>query len=222
MAHRFSSFVKQLKPSCLYSAGNVSPRREFLAPFDWRSGDFFSPGLFWLHDMARMMRWYATLGVPYDAYVCDTSFTHVRKHIRSRTKTLDRMLQEAATVASNGGVVGYWTYPLGHGALVPSRMRKAVAVRNFIEERKDLFLHTGSAHWTAILVSDPSSPTFGGNNVEGAHKALAALHRSPDVMDETGITDALPHDLIVLPNSPVSIPKQPRDWRRLSGQAASC
>ena len=55
-----------------------------------------------------------TLGVPYDAYVCDTSFTHVRKHVRSRSKTLDRMLQEAATVACNGDAVGYWTYPLGN------------------------------------------------------------------------------------------------------------
>jgi hypothetical protein len=199
---RFCAFIKELKPSCLYSAGNVSPRREFLAPFDWRSGDFFSPGYFCLHDMARMMRWYGTLGLPYDAYVCDTSFTHARKDVRSRSKTLPRMLQEAATVAANGGAVGYWTYPLGNGALVPSRMRKAIAVRKFIEERRDVFLHTTSAQWTAILVSDPSAPTFGGAAVEGAHKAMAALHRSPDVMDETGVTKDMPHDLIVLPEQP--------------------
>ena len=69
---RFSRFLKELKPDIAYSAGNVSARREFAAPFDWRSGDFFSPGLFSLHDMARMMRWYGTMDLPYDAYVCDT------------------------------------------------------------------------------------------------------------------------------------------------------
>ena len=201
---RFNAFVKKLKPSCLYSAGNVSPRREFLAPFDWRSGDFFSPGYYNLPDMARMMRWYDTLGVPYDAYVCDTSFTHVRKHVRSRTKTLDRMLQESVTVAANGGAVGYWTFPLGNGAFVPSRMRKAVAVRCFLAEREDLWCHTRSASRTAIVVSDPATPNFGGESVEGAHKALAALHRSPMLMDETGLAAAASElDLIVLPEQAV-------------------
>ena len=199
---QFRNFVKSLKSDCVYSAGNVSPRREFAGPFDWRSGDFFSPGFFHLHDMARMMRWYGTLDVPYDAYVCDTSFTHVRKHIRSRTKPLDRMLQEAATVAAAGGQVGYWTYPLGNGAWVPSRMRKAVAVRRFLAEREDLFVGSRSEKWTAILVSDPASHNFGGPNVEGAHKALAALHCSPDVMDESAVTAAMPYDLIVLPEQP--------------------
>lgn len=178
---RFNAFIKDANPQCAYSAGNVSPRQEFLAPFDWRSGDFFSPGFFLLHDMSRMMRWYSTLGVPYDAYVCDTSFTHVRKHVRSRTKTLQRMLQEAATVAVNGGAVGYWTYPTADGALVPSRMNKARAVRQFLREREDVLLHTHGAGLTAMLVSDPATPTFGGANVEGAHKALAALHLSPEI-----------------------------------------
>lgn len=200
---RFNGFVKSLKPSCAYSAGNVSPRREFLAPFDWRSGDFFSPGFFYLHDMARMMRWYDTLGVPYDAYVCDTSFTHVRKHVRSRTKTLDRMLQETATVAANGGTVGYWTYPTGDGAFVPSRMAKARQVRQFLKAREDVFLHTRPAGWTAIVVTDPATPTFGGGSVEGAHKALAALHRSPELMDETGVFANMPHRLVVLPEQSV-------------------
>ncbi|MHB9133285.1 MAG: alpha-L-fucosidase [Armatimonadota bacterium] len=200
---RFNDFIKSLKSECIYSAGNVSPRREYLAPFDWRSGDFFSPGFFLLHDMARMMRWYGTLGVPYDAYVCDTSFTHARKNIRSRTKTLPRMLQEAATVAANGAAVGYWTYPTGDGAFIPSRMDKARAVRQFLKEREDVFLHTHSAQWTAILISDPSTPTFGSGNIEGCHKALSALHRSPDLMDETGITDEMAYDLIVVPEQAV-------------------
>ncbi len=196
---RFNGLVKSLKPDCAYSAGNVSPRREFLAPFDWRSGDFFSPGFFCLHDIARMMRWYDTLGVPYDAYVCDTSFTHVRKGVRSRTKTLDRMLQEAATVAANGGAVGYWTYPTGDGALVPSRMEKARQVRQFLKAREHVFLYSRPVDWTAIVITDPATPAFGGGNVEGAHKALAALHRSPELMDETGVTADMPHRLVVIP-----------------------
>lgn len=200
---RFNSLVKSLNPDCLYSAGNVSPRREFLAPFDWRSGDFFSPGFFHLHDMARMMRWYGTLGVPYDAYICDTSFTHVRRHVRSRTKTLDRMLQEAATVAANGGAVGYWTYPTGDGALVPSRMEKAKQVRRFLKEREAWFLHSSTVPWTAIVVTDPAAPTFGGESVEGAHKALAALHRSPQLMDESGVSAQMPFALAVLPEQSV-------------------
>jgi len=204
---RFCAFVKSLKAGCVYSAGNVSPRREFAAPFDWRSGDFFSPGFFWLHDMARMMRWYGTLDVPYDAYICDTSFTHARKQVRSRTKTLDRMLQEAATVAAAGGQVGYWTYPLGNGAWVPSRMRKAIAVRKFLKQREALFVRSASARWNAILASDPSCETFGGPGIVGAHKALAALHRSPDVMDETGVADGIPYDLVVLPEQPILDPR---------------
>jgi hypothetical protein len=200
---RFRNYVKSLKPGCVYSAGNVSPRREFAAPFDWRSGDFFSPGFFTLSDMARMMRWYGTLDTPYDAYVCDTSFTHARSQVRSRTKTLDRMLQEAATVAAAGGAVGYWTYPLGNGAWVPSRLRKAIAVRRFIKARERLFVHSSSARWTAILVSDPGTPTFGGANVEGAHKALAALHRSPDILDESAISAGMPYDLVVVPEQAV-------------------
>jgi hypothetical protein len=199
---RCNGFIKKLKPDCVYSAGNVSPRREFLAPFDWRSGDFFSPGFFNLHDMARMMRWYGTLDVPYDAYICDTSFTHGRKHVRSRSKTVERMMQESATVAANGGSVGYWTYPTGDGALVPSRMRKAIAVREFLAEREELFLHAHSASRTAIVVSDPASPSFGGNGVQGAHKALSALHHSPDIMDESGLVVDVPYDLIVLPEQP--------------------
>jgi hypothetical protein len=200
---RFSKFVKTLKPDCLYSAGNVSPRREFAAPFDWRSGDFFSPGHHPIQDMARMMRWYGTLAVPYDAYICDTSFTHARKQVRSRSKPLQRMLQEAATVAANGGMVGYWTYPLGNGAWVPSRMKKAITVRKFLEERKELFLHTQSAQWTAILATDPSMLTFGNAGIVGAHKALAALHRSPDIMDETGFDADLSYDLAVVPEQAV-------------------
>jgi len=196
---QFNNFVKSLKPDCVYSAGNMSARREFAAPFDWRSGDFFTPHLFDLNDIARMMRWYGTMEAPYDAYVCDTNFAMTRPEVRSRTKTLDRILQQAAVVAANGGAVGYWTFPFGNGALVPSRMRKAIATRKFIQAREDLFIGSSSAAWTAILISDPACGVFGGPAGEGAHKALAGLHRSPDIIDETGVTDAMPYDLLVLP-----------------------
>ncbi|MBS3763735.1 MAG: alpha-L-fucosidase [Planctomycetes bacterium] len=200
---RFSGFVKDLKANCVYSAGNVSPRREFLGPFDWRSGDFFSPGNFNLHDIARMMRWYSTLPVPYDAYICDTSFTHKRKTVRSRTKTLDRMLQEAATVASNGGAVGYWTYPLGNGAFVPSRMGQAKRVRRFLKKRESMFLHTVPVHWVAIVSSDPGAPALGDPGICGAHKALAALHRSPVIVDETALSVDMDFALLVLPEQSI-------------------
>lgn len=203
---RCNAYIKKLKPDCLYSAGNVSPRREFLGPFDWRSGDFFSPGFFNLHDIARMMRWYSTLGVPFDAYVCDTSFTHVRKHVRSRSKTVERMMQEAATVATNGGAVGYWTYPNGNGAWVPSRMKKAVAVRRFVGEREDVFVHTTPHPETAIVVTDPATDTFGGGGVSGAHKAMASLHRSPVVMDESGLGTDFAYRVAVVPEQAVVAP----------------
>lgn len=200
---RFRNFVKSLKADCLYSAGNVSPRREFLAPFDWRSGDFFSPGFYTLQDMARMMRWYGTLGVPYDAFVCDTSFTHARKAVASRSKPLMRMCQESATIAANGGVVGYWTYPLGNGAMVPSRVEKNRQVLRFLKDRDSVFLHTDSAKWTSILSSDPASGINGAGSAGGAHKAMVALHLSPDLMDETGVTGTMPYDLIIVPEQAV-------------------
>jgi len=200
---RFCAFIKSLKPDCLYSAGNVSTRREFAAPFDWRSGDCFSPAGFDIKGIAFCANWFGSLGAPYDVYLCDTSFIGSRLQVRSRSKTLDRMLQEAAIVAANGGAVGYWTYPLGNGAFVPSRMRKAVAARRFLEERQKVFLHTESLPWTAVLSTDPASPTFGGSGVEGAYRVFTALHRSPDVMDETGVTNKMPHKLIVLPEQHV-------------------
>ena len=201
---RFNGFVKALKPSCVYSAGNVSPRREYLAPFDWRSGDFFSPGFFLLHDMARMMRWYGTLGIPYDAVHLPVPVLRMCGNTcAAAARTVERMQQEAATVAANGGTVGYWTFPLGDGALVPSRMEKAKAVRRFLQAREEQLLHTHSVQWTAIAVTDAATPTFGGANVEGAHKALAALHRSPELMDETGICAEMPYDLLVIPEQAV-------------------
>jgi hypothetical protein len=199
----FSAYVKEKNPNCLYSAGNVSARREFAAPFDWRSGDFFSPGFFNLQEIAHMMRWYGTLDVPYDAYVCDTNYTHARPGETSRSKPLDRMLQEVSTVAANGGAVGYWTYPSGAGALTPSRMRKAARVREFLREREAVFLDTRTLGWTGIVASDPAMPRPGCEAVRGASKALSALHRSPDIMDEAALEGELRYDLLVLPEQGV-------------------
>jgi len=112
-------------------------------------------------------------------------------------------MQEAATVAASGGKVGYWTYPTPNGAFVPSRIEKARQVRELIREREGVLLHTESAHWTGIVVTDPSTPTLGTDGVRGAHKALAALHRSPDIMDESGLLVDMPYDLLVLPEQPV-------------------
>ena len=79
---KFRALIKSLKPSCMYSAGNVGARREFGQAFDWRSGDWFSPNNHRLHASIAMRR-YTNLGVPYDAFTCDTVFVHSRPQIRA-------------------------------------------------------------------------------------------------------------------------------------------
>lgn len=208
---RFRDYVKQLKPSCLYSAGNISTRSEFNGLFDWRSGDWFSPNNHRLH-MSLAMRRYATLGLPYDGYVCDTVFVHTRRDLRSRTKPLDRILQEGATILANGGKWGYWTYPMPNGALVPSKMRQARDAAAFARERQDLCRDTESVPWTAILHAEPSS------NMEftsdGAGKALVALHRSPLLIDEMQLADDMPYEMIVAAEQTVLEPQTARQLER--------
>jgi len=197
---RFNAYIKSLKPDCLYSAGNVSPRQEFLAPFDWRSGDWFSPNNHRVL-MSISMRRYTTNGIPYDAFTCDTAFIHGWPQFRARSKPLDRMLQEGATLLANGGKWGYWTYPMPNGALVPSKMRKAKIASEFAYARREVVNGTESARWTAILDGEryPGVLPWGRNNVIGAAKALIALHRSPDLLDESLLASDMPYDLIVAP-----------------------
>lgn len=196
---KFRTLIKSLKPDCMYSAGNVGARREFGQVFDWRSGDWFSPNNHRLHASIAMRR-YTNLGVPYDAFTCDTVFIHSRPHVRARTKTLARMLQEGATVLANGGTWGYWTYHMPHGAFVPSKTRIAAAAGQFARARRDVCLHTCSVRWTAVLDAEPRAGLFGSSmNFWGAAKALIALHRSPDVIDEADLTPEIPYDLIVVP-----------------------
>ena len=199
---RFAAKVKALKPSCLYSAGNISARKEFIAPFDWRSGDWFSPNN---HRIVQsiIMRRYATQGMPYDAFTCDTAFVHSRKHYRARTKPLARMLQEGAGVMANGGLWGYWTYPMPNGAFVPSKMRRAAAAAKFARERADVCLHTDTVRWTAVLDAEPRGQLNLSANALGAAKALITLHRSPDVIDESELAGPIPYELIVVPEQPV-------------------
>jgi hypothetical protein len=203
---KFRNLIKSFKPSCLYSAGNVGARREYNSLFDWRSGDWFSPNNHRLHSSIAMRR-YTNLGVPYDAFTCDTVFVHSRPHIRARIKPLQRMLQEGATVLANGGLWGYWTYPMPHGAFVPSKMHNAKLSGEFARARKDVCLHTQSARWTAVLDAEPRAGLFGSSsNFWGAAKALIALHRSPDVIDEGDLAPAMTYDLIVVPEQPVLAP----------------
>ena len=134
VAHPLQSFHQVGQTGLHVQPGNVSARREFLQPFDWRSGDWFSPNNHRLH-MSVTARRYATTGLPYDAYTCDTAFVHAWKHMRSRSKPLDRMLQEGATLLANGATWGYWTYPMPHGAFVPSKMRVAAEAAKFASAR---------------------------------------------------------------------------------------
>jgi len=202
MAQEVSRSDQVLKPACLYSAGNVGARREFNALFDWRSGDWFSPNNHRLHASIAMRR-YTNLGVPYDAFTCDTVFVHARPQIRARTKPLCRMLQEGATVLANGGSWGYWTYPMPHGAFVPSKMRNAKLAGEFARARRDVCLHTRSARWTAVLDAEPRAGLFGSNQafLWARAKALIALHRAPDVIDEQDLAPDVSYDLIVAPEA---------------------
>jgi len=211
---RFSRFIKSIKPDCMYSAGNVSARREFLAAFDWRSGDWFSPNNHRLH-MSVTARRYATTGLPYDAYTCDTSFVHAWKQMRSRSKPLDRMLQEGATLLANGATWGYWTYPMPHGALVPSKMRVAAEAAKFARARRDVCLHTRFVPVTAVINTDRGATITSDISpaLMGAGKALLALHRSPVFMDEAGAEGELPYELVVLPEMPCVPPELGRRLR---------
>ena len=197
---KFNRLIKALKPDCMYSAGNVSSRAEFMEPFDWRSGDWFSPNNHRLH-MSVMARRYATTGLPYDAYTCDTSFVHSREQMRARTKTLPRMLQEGATLLANGAQWGYWTYPSGPGAFVPSRMRLAAQAAAFARERREICLHSDYVPTTAVLNPERSAYTWNevSSYLMGAGKALIALHRDPIYLDEVGLGKNEPWELIVLP-----------------------
>ena len=199
---RFAARVKQLKGDCLYSAGNISPRREFNGPFDWRSGDYFSPNLHRLHISWGMRRYASLVGTPYDAFTCDTCFVHGNKEMRSRTKPLVRMLQEGATVLANGGLWSYWTYPMPHGAFVSSKMRQAKAAGRFARARREVCLGAEPVGWTAVRDAKPRPFLFGDDVSVGAAKALIALHRSPLFIDEDSLADEMPYDLIVLPEQP--------------------
>ena len=112
--------VHKFKPSCLYSAGNTTPAVDagLANHMDWQSGDWFRPDNNRIMQSMAMRR-YTTLGLPYDAITCDTQFVHSFDGARSRTKSLDCMLQEGAGVLANGGKWWYWTYPMPNGALCP-------------------------------------------------------------------------------------------------------
>ncbi len=198
---RLAALIKSLKPACLYSSGNITARKEFAGHCDWVSGDWFTPDNHRLQQSISMRR-YTTSGLPYDAMTCDTQFVHSLSNLRSRSKSLGRMLQEGAGVLANGGQWCYWTYPMPDGAFVPSRMRRARAAAEFARARRDISLHTQSVRWTGILDAEPKAG-LPGANVWGAGKALIALHRSPDVLDEGALADDAPYDLLVVPEQPV-------------------
>jgi hypothetical protein len=200
-ATKLNKLVKSLKPTCLYSSGNVTPRNEFSVNSDWLSGDWFSPDNHRLQQSIAM-RHYTTSGKSYDAMTCDTQFMHALLNTRARTKTLARMVQEGAGVLANGGQWCYWTYPMPDGALVPSKMRIARKAAEFARQRKEVCLHNQSVPWTAVLDAEPKSSLWGAN-VWGAGKALIELHRSPVVMDETNLNANMEYDLIVVPEQPV-------------------
>ncbi len=193
---QIANLCQQLKPAMLYSSGNVCPLLEYSYQCDWKSGDWFSPNGHRLMQ-SIICRRYTTQHIPYDVMTCDTSVIHSRPHLRSRTKPLDRMLQEGAGVLANGGQWCYWTYPMPNAALIPSKIKNAAAASDFAHERADVALHSESLKWTAIL--DTSKATSLGKNIFGAGKAMISAHLSPDIIDRDALKEGRPYRLIVIP-----------------------
>jgi hypothetical protein len=202
---KFLVFLRSLKPQCLVSFGNISVRREFREDRDWCSGDWYSPNQ---HRLAQSlaMRRYATTGLPAEAWICDTQVIHSMPDFRPRTKSLSRILQEGAGILANGGTWTYWTFPLGNGAFVPHRMRLAKKAADWARKRAHVCLGTRSAAWTAIMEMEPKNLWFD-EDVWGAGKAMLALHRSPDLIEEADFSEKLPYDLVVVPEQAVVTPE---------------
>jgi hypothetical protein len=194
---RLRNEIQSIKPDCLYSSGNINTHSDSTPALDWRSGDFFSPRLTRMMQSCAMRR-YTNQGVPYDAYTVDTSFVHHRTERRSRTKTMQRMLQEGAGVLANGGMWGYWTYPMPNGALIPSRMRQAAIAREWTREREDVCHGTSPLDWTAILEIDQHHTIANDLSSWGACKLLVELHRSPQIIDDTQLSPDMKFDLLVI------------------------
>jgi hypothetical protein len=149
-----------------------------------------------------VMRHYTTLNLPYDAMTCDTQFIHGFYDTRSRLKSLDCLLQEGAGVLANGGKWCYWTYPMPHGALIPSRMRQARACHDFADARKELWLGTQSARWTATLDTGVRPLWHHGNvgSLLGSAKVLLYAHRSPDLLHVNLLREPVPYELLIAAN----------------------
>jgi hypothetical protein len=200
---KFAGLIRKLRPGCLYSAGNTTPAVDagLENHVDWQSGDWFRPDNNRIMQSLAMRR-YTTLGLPYDAMTCDTQFIHGFSGARSRLKSLDCMLQEGAGVLANGGKWWYWTYPMPHGALIPSRMRQARACHEFADQRKDLWLGTESARWTACVDTGVRPIWLHGDTASllGAAKSLLYAHRSPDLVHVNQLQDPIPYEMLVVAN----------------------
>jgi hypothetical protein len=202
---RWLKVVRAIKPDILTSFGNISVRQEFLDDRDWFSGDRYSPNHH-RYEQSLAMRRYSTVGIPYEAWICDTQMLHYLADVRPRTKSLDRMLQEGATILANGGQWTYWTFSMPNGALVPSRMRQAAKALEFARERREQCMGTQSIRWTALLELSQKNRWFD-DYLWGAGKALINLHRSPDLIDEGGLSDDAPYDLVVVGEQPAITPE---------------
>lgn len=199
---KVAALIHRLKPACLYSAGNVAFRPDLPSYMDFNSGDWFSPNN---HRLAQSvwMRYFTTLGLPYEAMTCDTQYCVGLKKLRSRLKTADRMMQEGATLLANGGQWLYWTYPMPNGALIPSRVRQAKACREFYEKRRKLFHGTESAKWCAVVMAGIHVYRPWLDEGPGpAARAFIQLHRSPDVVDAPRITEDSPYEILAVASQP--------------------
>jgi hypothetical protein len=199
---RWLGLVRTLNPTLLCSFGNVTVSKEFLENRDWCSGDWYTPSSHRIQQSLGMRR-YTTVGIPYEAWICDTQICHA----------LDMRHAPPYKVVGPNTARSYWNHgqrrtmdlldiPMPSGALVPSRMRLAKKAADFAHERAHVCLHSRSVGWTAILGLSPDFRirSWFGDNLWGAGSALIGLHRSPDLVDESGLSEDMTYDLIVVPD----------------------
>lgn len=177
--------IRALKPGCLYSSGNLSLSAALPDPMDYHSGDWFSPNNHRL-TLSMALRYYNAFGKPAEAMTCDTQYCkNTPALFRSAGKSLDRMMQEGATVLANGGQWVYWTYPQADGALIPSRLRVAQQAKAKIYTPcRDIWDDTASAaEWAVVVVKPRASLTWRAIPSAAPFRALIQCHRSPDFLE---------------------------------------
>lgn len=201
-----SDLIHKLSPGCLYSSGNVTLPYGMNDYMDYHSGDFFSPNAHRIR-ISTAMKYLASKERPFEAMVCDCQFCKgTPQAFRSRAKSVERMLQEGATVISNGGQWVYWTIPRADGAIMKSRIDNAKTARDFFNLRKDILIDTESAAECAVVTRKQHSKLTWAkcdSTIAASVSSLIKLHKSPDLLDFGYLKEASRYKLLVLNDEPL-------------------